>query len=101
MKLEISENVKIQTVWKLELTVAQKVFVKNITLDEIKITDGFFKTEPFLTNKGLGYMKKTRKEALSFLVSYIRNAKVKCADLTKFKNIILDEYQELLIWHSQ
>jgi len=97
MKLEISENVKIQTVWQLDLTIAQKVFIKNITLNEIKVADGFFKTEPFVTSKGLGYMKRTRKEALSFLVSYIRNDKVKCTDLTKFKNIILDEYPELLV----
>jgi len=94
---EIRWNQQIQTVWEMEVIFSKKTATPtHITIKEVTVGAGFFKTQPFTTSKGMGYMQKTRKEILKLLVGQIKKNENPIDDLIEIKKEIIRDYPELL-----
>jgi len=92
----------IETVWEMKVYfVAPSVSLTRIAraeLNEIKVGEGFFKKEPYTLSKGgIGYMKRTKKEALATIVRQIKKFDELSSSMKVLKVMILNEYPELMI----
>ena len=92
----------IETVWEMKVyfsaSSASITKIARVELSQIKVAEGFFKKEPYTLSKGgIGYMKRTKKEALATIVRQIKKSEDLSDSITVLKAMILKEYPELLI----
>ena len=67
-------------------------------LNQIKVGKGFFKTTPYTLSKGgIGFMKRTKKEALSTIIKQLKKFDTFPPSVEILKKMILKEYPELMI----
>ena len=91
----------IETVWELKVYFNSKSSkVTNIVdaeLKEIKVAEGFFKTEPYISGKGIGYMKRTKKEAIATISKQLKKREDLPLNLAKLKQMMIEEFPELVL----
>lgn len=92
----------IEEVWEMKVYfAAPSVSLNKIIraeLNQIKVGEGFFKTTPYTISKGgIGFMKRTKKEALATIVKQLKKFDTFPDSVNLLKQMILKEYPELLI----